>query len=133
MLLARYASVSAVSTIVGMTVLGALVASGALTPGWANLVATAVGTVPSFELNRRWVWRKHGERSLAGEVVPFAVLSLLGLAASTLLVTVVGHLASGAAPPIRTLAVEAANVAGFGSVWVLQFVVLDRLLFGDNG
>ena len=54
--LVRYAAVSAISTSVSLGLLGALVATGTLSPGWANLLATAAGTVPSFELNRRWVW-----------------------------------------------------------------------------
>ncbi|HEY0398177.1 MAG TPA: bifunctional glycosyltransferase family 2/GtrA family protein, partial [Acidimicrobiia bacterium] len=53
--LLRYATVSAVATITSLTVLGVLVATGTLSAGWANVVATAVGTIPSFELNRRWV------------------------------------------------------------------------------
>ncbi len=130
--LARYAGVSAISTIVGMTVLGALVTSHALTPGWANVVATAVGTVPSFELNRRWVWGRTGRRSLTAELVPFAALSSLGLGLSPVVVSIVGHLTVGTAPAIRTLTLELANVGSFGALWVLQFVVLDRVLFAAD-
>jgi putative flippase GtrA len=130
--LLRYGAVSVVSTATSMTVLGLLVATRALTPGWANLVATAVGTVPSFELNRRWVWGRTGRRSLSGEVTPFAVLSFAGLALSTLAVSVAGHLAAGLDTAPRTIAVEAASVAAFGSLWLLQFVVLDRLLFATR-
>ncbi|HSS08396.1 MAG TPA: GtrA family protein, partial [Acidimicrobiales bacterium] len=64
--LIRYATVSAISTAVSLTILGTLVATNATTAGWANVVATAVGTVPSFELNRRWVWKKRGRRSVLG-------------------------------------------------------------------
>ena len=130
--LARYASVSVVATVVGLTVLGVLVTTRTLTPGWANVVATVVGTVPSFELNRRWVWAKRGARSLYGEIVPFAALSFLGLAVSTVAVSVVGHMVTGTASATRTLAVEAANIGSFGLLWVLQFVILDRLLFAGE-
>jgi putative flippase GtrA len=130
--LLRYGTVSVVSTVTSMTVLGLLVATRSLTPGWANLVATAVGTVPSFELNRRWVWGRTGRRSLSGEVGPFAALSFAGLALSTLAVSVAGHLAAGLDTAPRTIAVEAASVAAFGSLWLLQFVVLDRLLFATR-
>ena len=122
--------VSVISTTVSLSVLGTLVATRALTPGWANVVATGAGIGPSFELNRRWVWHKEGRRSLAAEIGPFCVLSFIGLALSTLAV----HVAAGWAtdrlrPTLRTAAVEAANIAAFGSVWVAQFVVLDRLVF----
>ena len=62
--LLRYRAVSLIATSTSMLVLGLLVTTRTVTAGWANLIATAVGTVPSFELNRRWVWGKHGNRSI---------------------------------------------------------------------
>lgn len=130
----RYGATSCVATLTSMTVLGALVATNTLTPGWANVVATSVGTVPSFELNRRWVWGRTGRRSLAGEVGPFCVMSFAGLTLSTLLVSAAGHWATGAGLDAfwRTAVIEVANVAAFGTLWVAQFVVLDRVLFAHR-
>lgn len=126
---------SIIATLTSMTVLGALVATATLTPGWANVVATGVGTVPSFELNRRWVWGKTGRRSVRSEIGPFCVLSFAGLALSTALVSAAGNWALGAQLPTawRTAVVLAANVVAFGSLWVLQFLVLDRVLFSRRG
>ncbi len=84
--LARYGSVSVVSTATGLAVLGILASVVGLPAAWANVVATTLGTIPSFELNRRWVWGRTGDRSLAGEVAPFVVLSFAGLLLSTLAV-----------------------------------------------
>jgi len=42
--LLRYATVSAIATSVSLTILGVLVATGTMTAGWANVIATAVGT-----------------------------------------------------------------------------------------
>jgi hypothetical protein len=75
------------------------------------------------------VWRRRQARSLTREVGPFAGLSFAGLVVSTAAVTVAGHLAAGLGTTPRTALVEAANVAAFGSLWVLQFVLLDRVLF----
>jgi putative flippase GtrA len=129
--LLRYATVSVISTSISLTILGALVATRTVTAGWANVIATAVGTVPSFELNRRWVWQKHGTRSLLAEVGPFWALSFAGLGLSTLAVSVAAGWAEGAhlGGTARTVAAEAANLATFGSLWVLQYVLLDRVLF----
>ena len=129
--LLRYSGVSVIATVTGLTVLGVLVAIVGMPAGWANVIATGVGTIPSFELNRRWVWRKSGQRSIAAEVVPFCVLSFAGLALSTLAVHTAATSADAAGWTIsaRTLAVELANLSAFGSLWVLQFVVLDRVLF----
>ena len=53
---AKYALVSVVATLTSLTTLGLLVGLGGWSSVWANVLATSVGTVPSFELNRRWVW-----------------------------------------------------------------------------
>jgi putative flippase GtrA len=129
--LVRYGAVSIVATLTSMIVLGTLVSTRALPATWANVTATAVGTIPSFELNRRWVWGKTGQRSLAAEVGPFVALSFAGLALSTLTVAAADHWASGAhlSSLARTCVVEGASLAAFGSLWLAQFAILDKLLF----
>jgi putative flippase GtrA len=132
--LARYATVSAVSTSVSLTILGTLVATSAVTAGWANVIATAAGTVPSFELNRRWVWGRTGHRSVLAEVLPFCALSFLGLALSTLAVSAAAGWAvsSGFGTAARTLVAQGANVGTFGVLWVVQYVMLDRVLWAHR-
>jgi hypothetical protein len=76
--LLRYATVSVIAASISMTVLGVLVATNLTTAGWANVIATAVGTVPSFELNRRWVCRRSGARGLLSEIGPFCAPSFAG-------------------------------------------------------
>ncbi len=127
----RYGTVSLVATATSLSVLGVLVSTTTIPAGVANVLATAVGTVPSFELNRRWVWRRTGRRSVRAEVLPFWLLSLTGLAASTLTVTLAASWAASAGldGAARTAVIEAANVAAWGSLWVAQFVILDRILF----
>jgi putative flippase GtrA len=129
--LARYTAVSAISTTVSLSILGLLVATRTMSAGWANIVAISVATIPSFELNRRWVWKKVGQRSLLAEVGPFCALTFAGLALSTLAVSEVARWAAsdGWTNTARTMAAEAANIAAFGSLWVLQFAILDRVLF----
>jgi putative flippase GtrA len=128
--LLRYATVSAIATATGLSILAVLVGVARLPAGWANVAATAIGTVPSFELNRRWVWRQSG-RSLLRQALPFVGLAFVELIASTLAV----HAAAGWADHhhlarlTRVGAVLAANVAAFGTLWVLQFAICDRILF----
>jgi len=129
--LMRYATVSAISTSVSLSILGVLVATRAVTAGWANVIATSVATVPSFELNRRWVWARKGPRSLHKEAAPYFALTFAGLGLSTLAVSVATGWASShhASDAGRAFVALAANLAGFGTVWVIQYVVLDRVLF----
>jgi putative flippase GtrA len=132
--LVRYAAVSAVSTTVSLAVLGILVVTRTLPAGWANVVATAAGTGPSFELNRRWVWGRSGRRSIVAEITPFCAMSFAGLALSTIAVSVAAAFAASAgfSSGLRTLAIEAAYVSAWGSLWLAQFFVLDRVLFAEG-
>jgi putative flippase GtrA len=128
--LLRYAMVSGISTVTGLSVLGVLVTAG-MSAGWANVIATAIGTVPSFELNRRWVWSVDGRRSVNRQMLPFVLWSFLELLGSTLVV----HLGAGWASDhhlhglTRTVVVELSSVVAFGSFWVVQYVLLDKVLF----
>jgi putative flippase GtrA len=127
--LLRYGGVSAVATATSLAILVSLVATNTMAPAAANVIATFAGMVPSFELNRRWVWRGSGRPSLRRQIVPFAVLSLTGLALSTGAVHVAADLTSGGSRAAATVAVVAANLTAFGIVWVAQFIILDRVLF----
>jgi putative flippase GtrA len=131
--LVRYAGVSAVATTTSLVVLFVMVGMVRLPAVWSNVAATAVGTVPSFELNRRWVWGRSGRRSLMGQIVPFAVLSFTGLLVSTVAVGLVSGRTTGWSHWGHTVAVESANVAAYGSLWVAQYVLLDRVLFRSRG
>jgi putative flippase GtrA len=125
----RYCAVTVVSTATGLSILGILVGALGVNAVLANVIATAVGTVPSFELNRRWVWANNGRRSMARQVVPFCSLSFAGLVLSTLVVRVASSHTVDWTRAWHTLAVESANLSAYGALWVVQFVVLDRVLF----
>lgn len=127
--LLRYASVSAIATATGLTVLGVLVGGFRFPSVWANVIATAVGTVPSFELNRRWVWRR-ADRLRLNQLAPFCLLSFAGLVVSTLAVHLAADATALSSRTVHTTAVELANVAAYGALWIVQFVLCDRLLFG---
>ena len=125
----RYGSVSAISTVTALSILGVLVGVLGWPATWSNVLATAVATIPSFELNRRWVWAQGGRRSILRQAVPYAALSFTGLVVSTIAV----HLASDATLHstrlVHTVAVEMANVAAYGALWLVQFALCDRVLF----
>ena len=130
--LLRYSAVSLVSTSTSVVTLGVLVGLAGTPATLANVIATAVGTVPSFELNRRWVWNSTSRRSVLGQIVPFCALSFTGLVVSTVAVAVVAARTSGWGHWAHTAAVLAANVAAYGALWVVQYQLLDRVLFRDR-
>ena len=132
--MARCLSVSVLTTLLSLVTLALLVGWWGTTSWVANIIATAVGTVPSYVLNRRWVWGRDGSGDVWREVVPFWALSFSGLVLSTAAVATADAWASsiGLVGPTRTALLLLANVGSFAVLWVGQFLVLDRVLFGPT-
>lgn len=131
--LLRYGSVSVISTATSLTVLGLLVGLFAFPAIWANVIAVALGTIPSFLLNKRWVWSWRGRPSLLGQVLPYSLLSFAGLLASTLSVHVASVMTATAGRLSHTAAVEIANFGSYGGLWLFQFALCERILFKKRG
>lgn len=123
----RYCCVSANGVLVAQVVLVLLVHVAGLSEGWSNVVAVSCACVPSYTLSRKWIWRSDGPVAVWREAVPFWMLTLLGLAVSTV---VVHWLAVSWDNP---LAANVGNIGTFGGLWVVRFLILDRLLFRRLG
>jgi putative flippase GtrA len=121
-----YALVSVVAVITGQAVLWSC--SGLL--GWdpvpSNIMSVAVGSVPSYVLNRYWVWGKRGKNHFVKEVLPFWGMALLGLILSTIAVAI------AASWNDATIVVAGANLGAFGVIWVGKYFVLHHVLFGEH-
>jgi putative flippase GtrA len=124
----RCGSVSLISIAIGLLALGILVGGFSFPAVWANVIASAIGAVPSFELNRRWIWARDEQRSPRRHAVPYAVYAVAGLVVSTFAV----HLASNATTqstwPGHTVAIELAVLGSYGALWLVQFAVRERTL-----
>jgi len=128
--LVKYSMVSLISIVVSQVVqFGTFVVAhnGVL----ASVVAVAVGTVPSYELNRRWTWRKNGPSHLWREIVPFWVMSFIGLVFSTVCVYLAENWADGRnLSKARTgLLLNLASLVAFGTLWIGKFLIINHLLF----
>jgi putative flippase GtrA len=127
----RCLSVSVGTTALSAAVLVALTLGAGVPAGMSNVIAVCCGIVPSYFANRRWVWGKSGRSSLRHEVAPFWVLSLAGLVASTVAVSSVASVTASWTPTARAVLLPLANLSVFGALWVVQFIVLDRVLFAN--
>jgi putative flippase GtrA len=124
----RYSAASVITTAITLVLLGVLLLG--VTPGWANVVAIGVGSVVSFELNRRWVWKQADRQARWLQMLFFVSVSLVFLVLSGLAV----HEVSSSFGPrsrsiTRTLLIESTTVAVFGVRWATQYLFLDRVLF----
>ncbi len=126
---ARCLTVSVITTIVSTTVLVTLAVGLDVAAALSNVVAVALGTALSYVLNRRWVWRRTGRSSVAREITPFWVMNLVGLLVSTVAVHMTAAATTSWPASQRAVALPAANLATWGVLWVIQFVVLDRVIF----
>ncbi|MGD0746902.1 MAG: GtrA family protein [Acidimicrobiales bacterium] len=126
----RYTMVSVISTAVSLFVIALVYGVLHL---WGEVESTifgnAVATFPSYWLNRKWAWGKHGRSHFMKEVVPFWVMAALGIAFSIVGAALARHYA------IKynldhfetTLLVLAANVFSFAIFWVAKMLVFNRL------
>ena len=128
----RCLSVSVGTTVLSAVILVSLAVGVGVPAGTANVIAVVCGIVPSYLGNRRWVWGRSGRGSLAREVVPFWTLAIVGLIASTVAVARVGVHTATWSHGARAIVLPAANVAVFGVLWAVQFVLLDRVIFRDH-
>src|SRR5690606_5137637 len=89
--------------------------------GWdapvANLASTMLISIPAFALNKYWVWGKSGRAHLRREVIPFWVFTVSGWGLSTAAVWMVDRNVGEPESLLHTVAVLAANIAGFGVLW----------------
>jgi putative flippase GtrA len=125
-------SVSVGTTVLSAAVLVLLSIGAGVPAGTANVIAVLCGIGPSYVFNRRWSWGRDGRGDLTREVVPFWVLSIVGLVVSTIAVARVAAIAATWPATARSVALPAANTAVFGVLWVAQFALLDRVIFRDR-
>jgi putative flippase GtrA len=132
--LVRYSAVSAVATVVGNVALIGFFYFGDWSARPASIGSCVVAGVPSYYLNRRWVWRKSGRSHVRREVTPFWIMTFAGLALSTWLVGYAesygrDHFSSRAE---QTALVSATSLFAFGILWLVKFVAFERFMFGNE-
>jgi len=126
----RYAMVSVVAVPIGTV--GVLVFNLVGAPaGVAAVLGNSCAAVPSYILNRYWAWGKNDKNRLFSEILPFWGLTLVGIGFSF----IVGHEAGqvtrhhGITGAARLVILLAANIAGFGVLWVAKYIIFNKLLF----
>ena len=128
--LLKYTMVSVISTIVSFGVLflvfGVLKLWGQIA---STVFANAVATLPSYYLNRKWVWGKGGRSHLTKEIIPFWSLSAIGIAVSIGGAALARHLSvtHHLSHLDQTALVLLANLLSFAVFWVLKFMIFNKM------
>jgi len=126
----KYTMVSVISTFVSFGVLflvfGVLKLWGQVA---CTVFANSVATIPSYYLNRKWVWGKGGRSHLTKEIIPFWSLSAIGISVSIFGAAAAKHLSTvhHLSHLEQTALVLLANLLSFGIFWVLKFLIFNRI------
>lgn len=123
--LLKFAAVSMVGVVLGQSLLFLFHSVLGWRAGVANFFAVVLSTIPSYLLNRAWVWGKTGSHT-GTEVTVFWAMAMLGLVLSTVATSWVDSRYDSA------LLVQFANLASFGVLWFAKYLVLDKYLFGAD-
>jgi putative flippase GtrA len=125
----RYAGGSVVATVSSEVTFVLLYGPLHVAPAWASVVAWLAGAVPNYWLNRSWTWRRTGRPGLRDELLPY--VAIIGL--TLLLATVATRWADrwlhslDTDASVRVVLVAAVFLGVYAVMFVLRFVLLDRL------
>jgi putative flippase GtrA len=100
-----------------------------LGPQVASVTAFLAGAVVNFSASRFWAWNRRDRSGLGRELAGYAVLAVaIALVAMGATSLAEARLA-GADPTLRAVLVEGCYFATYAALFVVRFVVLDRVLF----
>ena len=126
----KYTMVSVISALTSLVILtivfGVLKLWGEVA---STLFANIMAGIPSYYLNRRWVWGKGGRSHIWRELLPFWVMSISGIGFALYTASLAHNFADAhhLQHLARTVLVVGANIAAFGTLWILKFLILNRL------
>ncbi len=127
----RYATTSGLMVLLTLVLLVVLDHVVGMAEWRANLTATMLVSIPAFAMNKYWVWGKSGRARVRREVIPFWVFTVAGWALSTGSVFLVADNTEDGTL-LHVVAVPAASIAGFGLLWILKYLFLDKIMFGPH-
>ena len=120
----RYTLVSLISALTSLVVLTIVYGVFRLwSPVVSTLFSNVTAGIPSYILNRRWVWGKSGRSHIWREILPFWVMSITGIGFALYTASLAHNFATThhLHHLAQTVLVVGANIAAFGILWVLKF------------
>jgi putative flippase GtrA len=128
----RYSATSAICVLITQVFILVFYRGFHFTEARSNLAATMLTSIPAFALNKYWVWGKRGRAHVRRELLPFWAFTVSGWILSTGAVKLVAENVGDPRSTLRTLSVMVASIAGFGVLWILKYLFLDKIMFGPH-
>jgi putative flippase GtrA len=100
----------------------------------AQLVAFVTSTIPSYYLNRMWVWGKSGKSHMWKEVAPFWAIGLVQLLISVVFVQWAQRAVERSTDShlLRTGGIMFNSLFIYGLMWVAKFMFFNKVLFAHR-
>ena len=97
----------------------------------ANVLAFVAGAIPNWILNRSWAWQRKGRVHVRREIILYAVVSALSLAASSAATGWADHEVPAVTTDhtLQVLLVACAYIATYGVLFVAKYVVYELVIF----
>ena len=101
--------------------------------GVASVVAFFAGAIPKYALNRMWAWERRGRPQMWRETLPYAAVVGTSLVLTALMTRTADHYVRQfvEADNLRTFLVWAAFIGTNGLLFLVKFVLFDRVVFSD--
>ncbi len=127
--LSTYTAGSVIAAVCSEVALVVCYALLGLAPAVSSTIAWLAGAVPNYWLNRSWTWRRRGRPSPRHEVLPYVAIVLVTLALAALVTKGVDAWLRDldVSGTTRTVAVAIAFLGVYALMFVLRYLLLDRL------
>ena len=98
-------------------------------PRVATCAAFLAGALINFTANRFWAWNRRARHGLGRDALSYAALAGFAALAAAVVTSLTHALLRDADPDRRAVLVEASYFATYAVLFVVKFVVLDRVVF----
>ncbi|TCC43406.1 GtrA family protein [Kribbella sindirgiensis] len=94
----------------------------------ASLVAWVSGVVPNYVLNRRWTWGRSGQK------LPYTIIVVGSAIIAAVVTSVTDHLVQPLESHLwKTALVTGSYLGTYAVLFIVKFVLFDRLVFARTG
>lgn len=126
LLWAKYSASSVIATVVSQLAFALCYWFGAAAIV-ATLVAWLAGAVPNYVLNRRWTWGRSGQK------LPYTMIVIGSAVTAAVVTSVTDHLVQPVdSHALKTLLVTGSYFGTYAVLFIVKFVLFDRLVFAKS-
>jgi putative flippase GtrA len=126
LLWAKYSASSVVATVVSQLMFALCYWFGTAAIV-ATLVAWLAGAIPNYVLNRRYTWGRSGQK------LPYTIIVIGSAVTAAIVTSVTDHLVQPIdSHALKTLLVTGSYLATYAVLFIVKFVLFDRLVFAPT-